>query len=215
METFCSFKEYYFVLKIESRHHGIDWEHDEYFDYFDKYEKKEPSDYEEEDFFIDIYQFSKKIPMINFGSNVFSIPCLKKINEYIDWNVYIVYHFHDSYVDVFKHFFNFDDANKYYQKMLEEQKQEVEEWNKQLEVSEEGRLLIDKKYNGSTLCYYMSPKIIIRKKDCFPFQSTVYEEVPEKRKWHGFKCKYKGHSYKVEYPDKGCRWVFTEFNIDL
>ncbi len=241
METFCSFKEYHFTLRIESDHDGEDWEHDEFFEYSNKYMKKTRDDYEDNYGFRDIYQFSEKIPMINMGTNKFSIPFLQKINQYIDFDVYIVYHFSEDYVDVFKHFLNFDEAHQYYQEMVEKQKQEVEEWNEQLDISDKGKLLMrdtgptiedfnrnlassDEPFDESdlemllamdpSLDTCMSPKIIKQKKDCYPFQSTVYEEVSEVEGL-GIKCEYKGNTYYVHYPEEGSRWVLTKFSIHL
>ncbi len=241
METFCSFKEYYFTFRIESKDDGKDWEHEEFFDYSDKYIKKTRDDYENKYGFRDVYQFSEKIPIINKETNVFSIPFLQKINQYINFDVYIVYHFREYYVDIFKHFLNFDEAHQYYQEMVKEQKQEVKKWNKQLKVSDKGKLL--RRYTGPTIedfneqldssdepydesdlemllawtpgrDTYMSPKMIKQKKDCYPFQSTVYEEISEVR-CAGIKCKYKGHTYYVGYPrEEGSRWVLTKFNIN-
>ncbi len=240
-EHLLKFHEIYITFVIESINKGTDWVNKEFFQCSDKYEKREPFDYYVVDYrFVDIFQFLVKIPIINMESDVFSIPFLQKINQYIDLSIYIVYHFCEGYVDVFKDFSNFDDAHQYYQKMLEKQKKKVEEWNKQLKVSDEGKLLrrdtgptiedFNRQLSSSVepfdesdlemflamnpdLNICISPKIIKQKKDYYPFSSTVYEEVCD-NEIKGIKCNYKGHLYTVQYPDQGCKWVLTKFNIN-
>jgi hypothetical protein len=206
------------VFKALNQFNTYDWTHET-----SVYVKKEINDeeegYEEEEESLDFFYFSKNVPKYYLEpyleSNFLAELCVQDIEQYVEksFYIYIVYHFWTRYVDHYRSFLDFEEAKKYFDFEVEQDKKNIEKHNRELKISEDGRILLDPYYIvNDEIIHYTPPEFLIQREgENQYYESVVYDETPF---GNGFSHKVGEQTYQLYYC-KGSKWILERFKVVL